>query len=184
MPKIRDVIEVPPVKTVIELATVRDSEGESTDQLNELLETFVVTDDIEQNLRVILDRIANQPDAGMGFFLTGNFGSGKSHFLSVISLLLQYPPGWSYLVSQSENLREYETPLKERKFLVVQIPLLEYRKTDPLEDILWNSVEDTLASSKHKIFVPLAQSSYFLSISLSCAGQIVDSVGCPSGGLA
>ena len=65
MPKISDIIEVPPVKTVIELATVRDSEGKGADQLSELLESFVVTDDIEQNMRVILDRIANRPNEGM-----------------------------------------------------------------------------------------------------------------------
>ena len=69
MTKISDIIEMPPVKTVIELATVRDSEGEDVDHLTELLETFVVTDDIEQNLRVILDSIASHPGEGMGFFL-------------------------------------------------------------------------------------------------------------------
>ncbi|MFC1718131.1 DUF6079 family protein, partial [Candidatus Poribacteria bacterium] len=162
MPKISDIIEVPPVKTVIELSTVRDSEAESAEQLNELLETFVVTDDIEKNLRVVLDRIANHPNAGMGFFLTGNFGSGKSHFLSVLSLLLQHPWAWEQIVSQSESLGQYAGKLKERNFLVVQIPLLEYRKTEALEDIFWNSVEDTLASSRHRIFEPLAQSSYFI----------------------
>ena len=124
MPRIRDIIEVPPVKTVIELATVRDSEGEDADQLTELLETFVVTDDIERNLRVILDRIANYPNEGMGFFLTGNFGSGKSHFLAVISLLLQYPWAWGHLVSQCESLGQYESGLRDRRFLVVQMPLL------------------------------------------------------------
>ena len=162
MPKISDIIEVPPVKTVIELSTVRDSGAESAEQLTELLETFVVTDDIERNLRVVLDRIANHPSAGMGFFLTGNFGSGKSHFLSVLSLLLQHPWAWEQIVSQSEELRQYGEILTKRNFLVVQIPLLEYRKTDTLEDVFWSSVEDTLASSKHRIFVPLAQSSYFL----------------------
>ena len=162
MPKISDIIETPPVKTVIELATVRDSEGEGADQLNELLDTFVVTDDIERNLRVILDRIAQHPGEGMGFFLTGNFGSGKSHFLSVLSLLLQYPWAWDHIVPRCENLRQYETELRSRNFLVVQIPLLEYRRTDPLEDIFWDSIEDTLASSRHRISVPLAQSSYFL----------------------
>lgn len=162
MPKISDIIEVPPVKTVIELSTVRDSEAETADQLNELLETFVITDDIEQNLRVVLDRIANYPNSGMGFFLTGNFGSGKSHFLSVLSLLLQYPWAWEHITSQSENLQQYGQKLHDRNFLVVQIPLLEYRKTDALEDIFWNSVEDTLASSKHRIFAPLGQASYFL----------------------
>jgi len=160
MPKISDVIEVPPVKTVIELATVRDLDDEHTDELSNLLETFVVTKDIEQNLRIILDRIANYPNEGMGFFLTGNFGSGKSHFLAVLSLLLQYPWAWKYITSQSNVLSQYETKLKDRRFLVLQIPLLEYRKGDVLEDIFWDSVEYTLF--KYRIFTPLAQSSYFL----------------------
>ncbi|MBD3183460.1 hypothetical protein GF312_14270 [Candidatus Poribacteria bacterium] len=162
MPKIKDIIEVPPVKTVIELSTVRDSEGETPEELNQLLDTFVITDDIERNLKIILDRISNYPYQGMGFFLTGNFGSGKSHFLSVISLLLQYPWAWEHVVSQSEAIQQYGDNIKERRYLVVQIPLLEYRKTDSLEDIFWKSIEETMASSKYRIFAPLAQSSYFL----------------------
>ena len=90
MPKISDIIEVPSVRTVIELSTVRNSDNENIQELTNLLETFVVTDDIEKNLQIILDRIANYQNEGMGFFLTGNFGSGKSHFLSVLSILLQY----------------------------------------------------------------------------------------------
>jgi len=162
MPKISDIIEVPPVKTVIELATVRDYDTENFEELTNLLETFVITEDIEKNLQIILDRIANHPNEGMGFFLTGNFGSGKSHFLSVLSLLLQYQWAWKHITSQSQKFSPYESKLKDRKFLVLHIPLLEYRKTDTLEDIFWNTTEETLSSSRHKIFIPLAQSSYFL----------------------
>ena len=162
MPKISDIIEVPPVKTVIELSTVRDSDTENIQELKDLLDTFVVTDDIEKNFQIIFDRIANYPNDGMGFFLTGNFGSGKSHFLSVLSIILQYQWAWQYLTSQSPKLSQYESKLKNRKFLIIQIPLLEYRKTDALEDIFWDNVENTLASARHKIFIPLAQSSYFI----------------------
>jgi hypothetical protein len=162
MPKISDIIEVPPVKTVIELATVRDYDAENAEEPTNLLETFVVTEDIEKNLQIILERVASYPNEGMGFFLTGNFGSGKSHFLSVLSLLLQFQWAWKYITSQSQKLSQYESKLGERKLLVIQIPLLEYRKTDTLEDIFWNSVEETLASNRYKIFKPLAQSSYFL----------------------
>jgi hypothetical protein len=48
MPKIKNLIEVPPVKTVIELATVRDASAENLAQLIKLTETFVVTEDIER----------------------------------------------------------------------------------------------------------------------------------------
>lgn len=170
MPKIKDLIEVPPVRTVIELATVRDATslqtGDADDQhmvpVRELLETFVVTEDIERNLRIIFDRIIRHPDEGMGFFLTGSFGSGKSHFLSILSIVFQYPWAWKYLTAQCGTLAEYESSLKDKKFLVVEIPLLEYSKADPLEDIFWNNVELALSSPKYKIFVPLSQSSYFL----------------------
>jgi len=161
MPQIGDLIEVPPVKTVIELATVRDASAEDLAQLIKLTETFVVTEDIEKCLGVILDRIANYPDEGMGFFLTGNFGSGKSHFLAVLSLLLQHSWAWNPITTQCETLKDYESKLQEQRFLVVQIPMLEYRQTDALEDVIFQSVESALANL-HQIFVSLASDSAFL----------------------
>ncbi|MBM3236664.1 hypothetical protein FJZ31_10265 [Candidatus Poribacteria bacterium] len=161
MPKIKDLIEVPPVKTVIELATVRDASAEDLAQLIKLTETFVVTEDIERCLRVILDQIANYPGEGMGFFLTGNFGSGKSHFLAVLSLLLQHSWAWNPITAQCEALKDYESKLNERRFLVMQIPMLEYRQTGALEDIVFQSVESAFAN-RHQIFVSLASDSAFL----------------------
>lgn len=160
MPKIKNLIEVPPVKTVIELATVRDASAEDLAQLIKLTETFVVTEDIERCLRVILDQIANSPNEGIGFFLTGNFGSGKSHFLAVLSLLLQHSWAWNPITAQCEALGDYESKLHERRFLVVQIPMLEYRQTDALEDVIFQSVESALANL-HQIFVSLASDSAF-----------------------
>ena len=167
MTKIKDLIELPPVKTVIELATVRDASAEDVEQLIQLAETFVVTEDIERCLHVIFDQIANQSDAGVGCFLTGNFGSGKSHLLAVLSLMLQYSWAWEPIIDQCNQgeqtgslLREYEAQIGGRKFLVVQIPLLEYRTSDTLEDIAWQSVESTFA--QQEIFTTLAPASSFL----------------------
>ena len=161
-PKIRELIDVPAVKTVIELATVRDAAAEDLSQLIQLIESFVVTADIERCLRTVLDQIASHSDEGMGFFLTGNFGSGKSHLLSVLSLLLQHSWAWESIANQVDALRDYEARLSERKFLVVQIPLLEYRQVDTLEEIIWRSIESTLASSNYSITTSLAPDSAFL----------------------
>ncbi|MCZ6678891.1 MAG: DUF6079 family protein [Candidatus Poribacteria bacterium] len=161
-PKIKDLIEVPAVKTVIELATVRDAAPEDLSQLIQLIESFVVTEDIEKCLRTVLDQMTAHPDEGMGFFLTGNFGSGKSHLLAVFSLLLQHMWAWESIANQSESLRDYESRLSERRFLVVQIPLLEYRQVDTLEEIVWQSIENTLASSRYGIVTSLAPDSAFL----------------------
>jgi len=160
MPKINDLIELPPVKTVIELATVRDASAEDVEQLIQLTETFVVTEDIERCLCIIFDQIANQPDAGMGCFLTGNFGSGKSHLLAVLSLMLRHSWAWEPIIAQCETLGEYEAKISKRQFLVAQIPLLEYRTSDTLEDIAWQGVESTFA--QQEIFITLAPDSSFL----------------------
>jgi len=164
MTKIKDLIELPPVKTVIELATVRDASTEDVEQLLQLVETFVVTEDIERCLRVIFDQISNQPDAGAGCFLTGNFGSGKSHLLAVLSLVLQHSWAWAPIIAQCEHigspLQEYESKISGRKFLIVQIPLLEYRTSETLEYIVWQSVESTFA--RQQIFITLAPDSSFL----------------------
>ncbi|MBI1925692.1 hypothetical protein HYR99_15735, partial [Candidatus Poribacteria bacterium] len=170
-PQIKDLIEVPAVKTVIELATVRDAAPEDVSQLIQLIESFVVTADIEKCLRTVLDQIASFPPArggdrggGMGFFLTGSYGSGKSHLLSVLSLLLQHSWAWESIVAQSEALRDYEARLRERRFLVVQIPLLEYRQVDTLEDIVWHSIERTLASPRYGLLTSLAPDSAILDL--------------------
>ena len=163
-PKIKDLIEVPAVKTVIELATVRDAAPEDLSQLIELIESFVVTADIEKCLGTVLDQIASRPNEGMGFFLTGNFGSGKSHLLTVLSLLLQHAWAWESIANQAEVLRHYEAQLNERQFLVVHIPLLEYRQADPLEEIIWQGVESTLGSSRYGIMTSLAPDSAFLDL--------------------
>ncbi len=178
-PKIKDLIEVPAVKTVIELATVRDAAPEDVSQLIQLIESFVVTADIEKCLCTVLDQIASASPlskrsglgrgaggegGGMGFFLTGSYGSGKSHLLSVLSLLLQHSWAWESIVAQSESLRDYEARLRERRFLVVQIPLLEYRQVDTLEDIVWHSIERTLASPRYGLLTSLAPDSATLDL--------------------
>ena len=72
--KINDLINFKPINTVIKLASdIKREEKKS------LFDSFILTPDIEKSLRIILSSF--KEENGKGFFLKGNFGTGKSHFL-------------------------------------------------------------------------------------------------------
>ncbi|MBN1349153.1 hypothetical protein JXJ21_07080 [candidate division KSB1 bacterium] len=160
--KIGDLITIPDVKTVIELAAIRDAEylrAGDEQLLDDIARTFVVTDDIKRNLESVLQNVAARQ--GRGFFLSGSFGSGKSHFLSVISLLLSYSEAWLPLVQQEPSLEAYQLDLKGRQFAVVQIPLLEHSGRERLEDIVFSAIESTL-NKRWQLPVTLTESRLFV----------------------
>lgn len=171
MPKIKDLITLPVVETVIQLSKVQHA-GATLDDLPEnerqylysLADSFALTADIETNLKIILEAISR--NHGRGFFLTGSFGSGKSHFLSVLSLLLQSDAHlerlWEPLIRQQEKLRTFLTLLKRKKLLVVEIPLLAHKASRPLEEIVLEVIQARLASGAYQLDVSLAEETYFL----------------------
>lgn len=133
MIRVGDLIEVPEIKTVIQL---RDIEEASLRQM--ILDSFVVTSEVMKNLEMILPSLS-KPE-GKGGFLKGHFGSGKSHFLSILSLLLRYPESWQALVSQEPSLDPFRRELQNRKLLVVEISLVQHRGTEFLEDIFLKEI--------------------------------------------
>ena len=100
MIKVGDLIEIPEIKTVIQL---KDIEESSLRQM--ILDSFVVTTEVMKNLEMILTSLS-KPE-GKGAFLKGHFGSGKSHFLSILSLLLRTPDSWHALLSQEPSLESF-----------------------------------------------------------------------------
>jgi ABC-type polysaccharide/polyol phosphate transport system ATPase subunit len=89
--KIRDLVEVPGIRTVIQLEDVKD------DNLRRMIvETFVLTSEVQSNLQAFLTSLTG--NEGRDIFLKGHFGSGKSHFLSMLSLLIKYPRSWDTVI--------------------------------------------------------------------------------------
>ncbi|MFP4016443.1 MAG: DUF6079 family protein, partial [Halanaerobiales bacterium] len=132
MTRIADLVEVPPVKTVIQMADI-----ENPDLRKFLTESFLLTDEVRQVLESFFNSIINQQ--GKGFFLEGNYGSGKSHLLTVISLLLSYQESWQPLVTQkniSDILLEQKDELKRYNYLVINISLVEHSSKERLEEII------------------------------------------------
>lgn len=55
------------------------------------LEEFVITREIGKGIDLLLERYLDDPEAN-GVWISGFFGSGKSHFLKILSLLLDSTP--------------------------------------------------------------------------------------------
>lgn len=144
--KIRELIEVPPVKTVIQMSDIKDPEIRSF-----LTESFLLTDETRGVLESFFGSLSRQE--GKGFFLEGNYGSGKSHLLTVISLLLTCPESWQPILQQvdaSADLLEYQKVISARNYLVVNLSLVEHSNRERLEDIINSGIIDALRNDQAK----------------------------------
>ena len=133
--RIGDLIEVPPVRTVIRL-----EEGRTRSLA--IAESFVFTEEVSAHFSVLADALVK--DHGRGFFLQGDFGSGKSHFLAALSTWLSDRPGAEVLSEHHSGLGR--TRASGRSILAVEISLLNYRATTPLERIVVETIENALIS--------------------------------------
>jgi len=61
----------------------------STEQLANELEEYVVTPELRQNLNAFLDEYNELNATGNGAWIIGFFGSGKSHLLKILAMLLE-----------------------------------------------------------------------------------------------
>ena len=139
-PRIGDLIEVPPVQTVIRL-----EEGRTRSE--SISKSFVFTTEVTSHFAVLADSLLK--DHGRGFFLQGDFGSGKSHFLATLTAWLEDNPGSDVLSKHHGGLRRVKK--SRRKFLTVDVSLVNYRSSTPLERILVEAIEAALVSRGIKI---------------------------------
>jgi hypothetical protein len=133
--RIADLIDVAPVRTVIRL-------DEAHERPMEIAESFVITDDVAAHLRIIAN-LLGQP-GGKGVFLQGDFGSGKSHFLAVLTAWLAGLSGSEKLAASHEGFAAIAQCGK--RLLPVDVSLVHYRSSTSLERILTGAIEKRLAS--------------------------------------
>ncbi len=143
--RLGDLVEIPEIRTVIQLEDLKDPRLSRM-----ILETFVLTQEVLDNLKAVLTSLSG--DEGRGIFLKGHFGSGKSHFLGMLSLLLKFPESWGVLASQSQDMVDFERGLEGRRFLVVEVSLVQYRASEFLEDIILGGIFDALGDKSQTRF--------------------------------
>jgi len=134
--RIGDLIEVPPVRTVIRLEEGRTGAGE-------IAASFVFTPEVASHVAVIADAL--MAGRGQGYFLQGDFGSGKSHFLAALYAWLAGGDASGILSEHHGGLAR----LRERggRLLPVDVSLVNYRASTALEQIIVEAVEERLGGS-------------------------------------
>lgn len=148
MIKVGDLVDVPEIKTVIQLKDLKESNLRQM-----ILHSFVVTTEVMKSLEMLLVSLAGME--GRGAFLKGHFGSGKSHFLSMLSLLLRYPDSWDSLLSQEPALARFRPNLQTSGFLVVEISLIQHRGIEFLEDIFLKAIFQEISLKTGRPFEPV-----------------------------
>lgn len=116
--KLNQIIELQDVKLVIEL-----DDADKTPET--ITKTFVITNEVELCLDLILKRIISLK--GCGTFIKGNFGSGKSHFLSFLYILLN---------SKNIDVIDKYPKLKELDLNILKISLVKFPANISIERIV------------------------------------------------
>ena len=89
--------------------------NESEDQKWQELEEYVCTDEITKSFRTFFRRYResiNNPTEKIGVWITGFFGSGKSHFLKILGYLLENEE-----VAGSEAVKYFDDKIKDQMVL-------------------------------------------------------------------
>ncbi|RKH71352.1 hypothetical protein D7X96_08775 [Corallococcus interemptor] len=113
----------------------------NSEEVEQLARDYVVTPAVEKELPRILDDMKQVFDRGeeYGRFIHGSFGSGKSHFMTMLSLLVEgAPPAWKKFrpllnahrdakASKGGEASDHEAWLTKAGLLVVRIHMLSVR---------------------------------------------------------
>jgi len=86
---IRDVFDLPPTIPRC-IVKIQDFDDEQT--LQENIRDYVITATVAAEMERLVDRIVAsciRHEAGEGHYLHGSFGSGKSHFMAILGLILE-----------------------------------------------------------------------------------------------
>jgi hypothetical protein len=127
-----------PIETVIQL---REASTESA--AKQLVRTFVISRRLqEQLLNVVFPQLQfSNPYDNKGVLIVGNYGTGKSHLMSVITSLAEYPDIYS-------ELSDHQVANKARELISAMYKVIRIEigaTTQSFRDIICNEVERYLS---------------------------------------
>ncbi len=136
-----DIVEAPRVRTVVRLGDLQDEA-----LARDLVEGFLLTADAAHVLDVVLGAIERRE--GCGFFLQGNFGSGKSHLLAVLARVLGDEAAYGRIAAQ---LGRSAVPPAAA---AVAVSLVDYDARERLEDIVVDALSAHCRARGSPLFAP------------------------------
>ena len=136
--KYSELISFNPIEDVIQLTTADDA-----NKAREYVKTYVMSDSMAQGLKApVIDQLQmDEVVDNKGVLIVGNYGTGKSHLMSVISAIAKDADNLQYL--QNKNFAK-EMECIAGKFEVLRIEIGGV--TMPLREILFGFIEDDFAT--------------------------------------
>ena len=109
------------------IVKIQDFDDEET--LEENIRDYVITHTVADEMERLVDRIVAscvRHEAGEGHYLHGSFGSGKSHFMAILGLILENNPAvWAKDHPAIQNIQQRHGDwLAEHRILVVPVYML------------------------------------------------------------
>ena len=132
----RDLIQFTPIESIIQL---RDADQEAN--ARNLVQTYVISEPMANKLvdMVIPQLQFEQPRDNKGVLVVGNYGTGKSHLMSLLSAVAEHAD----LVNEITNPRVKEASKAfAGKFKVIRVEIGSVKKD--LRDILLDELTDSL----------------------------------------
>lgn len=141
---IRDVFDLP-LAIPRCIVKIQDFDDEGT--LQENIRDYVITDTVADEMERLVDRIVAscvRHDAGEGHYLHGSFGSGKSHFMAILGLILENNPAiWTKDHPSIAAIRQHHGSwLAQHPILVVPVYMLGQKAS--LQAACYNAANDRL----------------------------------------
>ncbi|SPC39242.1 DUF6079 family protein [Latilactobacillus fuchuensis] len=124
----KDLVSFEPIDSVIQL-----TDANSTDKAIQLLETFVISDRMAETINEMVFKQLQftKPEDNKGLLIVGNYGSGKSHLMSVISTIAEHEGSSKYI--SHEKVAEHSKEI-EGQFKVIRFEIGGVNR--PLKDII------------------------------------------------
>jgi hypothetical protein len=146
--KYADLIQFEPIESVVQL---RDAD--ETLAARQLVQTYVISDEMSERLvNIVIPQLQfDQPTDNKGLLVVGNYGTGKSHLLSVISALAENSELLAYLTDKRVANAAGKV---SGRFKVVRTEIGS--TTMSLRDILVAELEEHLATMGVSYFFPPA----------------------------
>ena len=135
--KYSELISFDPIEDVIQLTSAND-----TDKAREYVRTYVMSDDMAGNLKtLVIDQLQmDEVIDNKGVLIVGNYGTGKSHLMSVISAVANDAGYIEYLQNR--------TFAKDAERIAGKFEVLRFELTGvtmPLREIVLGFIEDDFA---------------------------------------
>ena len=133
--KYSELISFKPIESTIQLV-----EGTKTQSgIKELVQTYVMSDSMAESLQApVIDQLQmDEVVDNKGVFIVGNYGTGKSHLMSVISAVANDAGNLQYL--QNQNFAKRMEPVAG-KFEILRLEIGGVTMT--LYDILFDYIEE------------------------------------------